>query len=56
MASPNTGYASMPAFLTRGKFAASRRSRRICWHVKHSQALSDMTMKNFKLTQETRQV
>ena len=30
----------MPARLAHGKFAPSQRSRRICWHVKHSQPLA----------------
>jgi hypothetical protein len=35
----NNGYTYMPAIPAHGKFAASLRSRRICWHVRHSQSL-----------------
>jgi len=43
----------MPAIPAHGKFAPSQRSRRICWHVKHSQSLGDIEkMKSglFKIT------
>ena len=56
VAADNNGYSSMPAIPAHGKFTASQRTLRICWHVKHSQSLASIEKMKEELSKKYEEV